>query len=667
MQIYWAFLIISSSTFIFDKAAYAEAQGYTWSNIRDGVVYIRQDTRSSSNKAVLEWSPAWLTDSHEEIIYFQSPKGDLLLRQNIPAFQTKGMVPFYLNMGDGDYRIEIPGFSFRYYSIHIDKSLHSVFEPSKIHFSSSIPRGQILYFQVPSNRSFQFCGKYHGGINKIKLQPLRTDRILPIILNLTRYSQTEYSTYDAITIPAQPEPTIWQLTCIGSGKVGFWLDDIPNLFAQNPDHLFYPDLKPGESDVEIKDERIGTSPKIGSTLPFASPPPNTHQVIEKLNLQSGNIYFFENILTDDLNYDIPFLSLYKKKFNIDQYVSILAKTERRNVIENIHLAESFLERYLAHHKSKHDIEIPYIAFADEPNLNYPDYETFENHFKILSRTVQRVNKDNNAHIKIASPESSLMTNGPTREDSKKRTGFEWTERLLKKYPDSIDSISWHLWLKRDLIATEWYNTSIESVSDLSLKYPLSSQKNRDLIISQTNISSGMSLSPYEQETFFAALWWASVVSQSASTGKLHMLNWFKLADDGKYNKGLVRYSNGNFILKPVGHATSFINKSILSEVLYTKHDSVELDLVATTDKMHSKIFIFGVNKFPRSHKANFALSLPQSLFDNASHITITCYSLDKHIEEVETLLPFKTINPAIYFELNLNPETIFNIQIVGNP
>jgi hypothetical protein len=126
-----------------------------------------------------------------------------------------------------------------------------------------------------------------------------------------------------------------------------------------------------------------------------------------------------------------------------------------------------------------------------------------------------------------------------------------------------------------------------------------------LLLDQTNLSSGSALSPYDQETHYTALWWASVVINASQDGLLSMLNWFQAADEPPYGKGMVRiHDDGRFELKPVGLAQQFIARHWLPQVLQLDNDAFEVDVLAMAgDKQRA---LLGVNKGTRLQRVDLS-------------------------------------------------------------
>lgn len=131
------------------------------------------------------------------------------------------------------------------------------------------------------------------------------------------------------------------------------------------------------------------------------------------------------------------------------------------------------------------------------------------------------------------------------------------------------------------------------------------QPRKALLLDQTNLSSGSSLSPYDQETHYASLWWASVVINASQDGLLSMLNWFQAADEPQYPKGMLRILGGDrFELKPVGLAQQFIAQHWLHRVLWLENDAFEVDVLAMAGD--DQRGLLGVNKGTRLQRVDLS-------------------------------------------------------------
>lgn len=579
-----------------------------WTNIRDGVFYFRVSSHCCVRGAELSWTPAWIADSQTERIYFQAPNGDLIARKIISRENTRGTFDLAYQRGLGDYRLEIPGYSFRDYRVDSPARLPVVFEPVKLHFSMSARTGQTLYFKVPARKPFSLGGKYHDGVRALHIEPVAGGR--RVSLELRQHGV--YSDFDRTTIPARSRDHIWRLTFEGSGKAAFWLDGVANRFALAPEHLFEPELKPGTVEASVGADVIGSAPAIGTYFDFEMPSERELSLIEQAGFDAANFYFFEDVLTRNIDHDLEFLRAYERRLRIDDYVSILSWTTRDSISTDIGKSLDFTRTYLRHHRGRHGLEIPYVALVDEPNLRYDSFEDFERDFVTMATALEDARDPAISAVKLAAPESSRMLNGPTSEEVAEQDGLDWTTRLLERHWSLFDAVSWHEWMVRDLIATDWYRDSIEQVwRAMTVRAPEGAAP-KPLMITQTNMSSGLSLSPYEQDTFYAALWWTSVIAQSTNTGKLAMLNWFKALNYPPYEKGIMKMSDDEpYALKPVGHAMAFIHPAVLDYTLPVRDESVEVDMAATMDKGGGALNLFGVNKAERYQDVSVIVNQPQ--------------------------------------------------------
>jgi hypothetical protein len=202
------------------------------------------------------------------------------------------------------------------------------------------------------------------------------------------------------------------------------------------------------------------------------------------------------------------------------------------------------------------------------------------------------------------PASSRLVNGPFTENAADKRGIDWARRLLSESADQVDALAWHEWMIRDLLATRVYRDSVRRAADL-VGLDAKGQPRKALLLDQTNLSSGSALSPYDQETHYTSLWWASVVINASQDGLLSMLNWFQAADEPPYGKGMVRiHDDGRFELKPVGLAQQFIARHWLPQVLQLDNDAFEVDVLAMAgDEQRA---LLGVNKGTRLQRIDLS-------------------------------------------------------------
>lgn len=608
----FAFLL-SSFTMTFTCCSAVHA--VTWQNIRDGIVHFRTDmAKDQSNHSTdnhrfsLSWKDAWISEAQTDHVYLLKPNGTLaqkyiLKPENTPGTETLSTKEI------GDYQLNITGYNFRYVNFKLPDNIPSVFEPVKVHKSIRLSANESLYFRVPAFTEFSFCGKYFSGPTQYGLSPVNEKNAHNIQLRLNKHKH--HWEFDCIRIKAKSQTTTWRLQWNKPGKAAFWLDGTHNLFAQRPDALFIPKHKPGNALIKLSHKILGTTPAIGVAFPFTNPPASSYALIDKWSLRSANHYFFSDALSITPEHDLSFLDVYLKRFNILQNNLILSRTGRRPVINDLEDTEAFLLKYLETRNRRYNNFDNSIAFADEPNLNYDNYGHFEQHFVQLARAIKQHKNPNINRTALAVPQSSRFLNGPTRRGAINRKGIDWARHLIEDYGQWIDAISWHEWLVRDLLDTSRYEASVNAAADLVEQFSGNFAKKPKLVIAQTNISSGQNISPYTQDTHFAALWWASVVIQSSKPGKLDQLVWFKAADDETYRKGLVSLdaTNGQIREKPVSHAMHFINKHIGQWVLSSDDQHPEVDLLATLSADKRTLKLLGVNKSKRRQTLEISTTL----------------------------------------------------------
>ncbi len=215
----------------------------------------------------------------------------------------------------------------------------------------------------------------------------------------------------------------------------------------------------------------------------------------------------------------------------------------------------------------------------------------------MARQVRSDPANARAGVRIAMPASSRLVNGPFADNAADKRGIDWARRLLGESAGQIDALAWHEWMIRDLLATRVYRDSVRRAAEL-VGLDARGQPRKALLLDQTNLSSGSSLSPYDQETRYAALWWTSVVINASQDGLLSMLNWFQAADEPEYPKGMIRVLGAEgFELKPVGLAQQFIAQHWLHQVLWLENDGFEVDVLAMAGDAQRGLL--GVNKGTR--------------------------------------------------------------------
>ncbi|WP_349617818.1 hypothetical protein [Azotobacter salinestris] len=588
----WRILVFSG---LLLGAQLPAAQAQEWTGIRDGALYLRAPRDDALQ---IDWQPAWQAEANAEHLYLQAGDGRLLARRDIAAAETRGSQRWALSPGAGDQRLEIPGYSFRLYRVRHADDTAALFEPVKQHFCAELPAGTQLYFRVRAGERAVLAGKYHGGVDGLYAQRLSDGHDL--YLPLSRDSH--YTRSDRIELPVSDRDQVWSLRLRGRGKAAFWLDGSANLFAQRPEHLFSPELTPGQVGLRLHDEVAGPTPRLGVGLPYT--PPEAPELLARLAPRAANHYSFVDVTVRRPHHEQAFRPLYFTRYGIDADSTLLSQTGRRSVLKADDTSRAGLAAWIDGIRELGGAGLHYISFADEPNLSYPDYASFARYFAAMARQVRETAGAREAGIRVAVPASSRLVNGPTTDGARSRRGLDWARRLLEEHGEGIDALAWHEWMVRDLRATRVYRDSVRQAAQL-VGLDERGRPRKALLLEQTNLSSGNNVSPYEQETRFAALWWASVAINAAQDGLLEQLNWFLATDDDEHFKGMIgRAGDGRYVLKPVGEAMAFMQRHWQEEVLRLDNDAFEVDALAM--RSDSRIVLFGVNKAPRRQEVRLS-------------------------------------------------------------
>jgi hypothetical protein len=339
---------------------------------------------------------------------------------------------------------------------------------------------------------------------------------------------------------------------------------------------------------------VGPSPHLGVSMPYYAPPANTVPTMNSLGVDAAGFYTFHDAGAAN---EVTFRKYYYQKMGITTDVTLLAGTNRSSVISTS-AANSGVDKFVSAMKQVGG-GTHYLSFADEPNLNFATYDAYARYFDNALRRLESTPGARAAGVRVAVPASSRFVGAPFRTDSSyaANRGIVWAQKLLDTYGDRIDAVAWHEWAVRDLLATRQYRDSIRAAVDLVGTGP-DGRPAKSLLIDQTNISSGNDLSPYEQETQYAALWWTSVVVNSSLDGTLEVLNWFKIADEGGYPKGMLDATGTK--VKPVGAAQQFISDHWGTQVYQSTNTSFEVDAVQLGEG--AQRVLLGVNKSDRTQQ-----------------------------------------------------------------
>ncbi|MGE8045253.1 hypothetical protein ACQKO6_13700 [Pseudomonas monteilii] len=620
------------------------AQALTWDGVRDASLYL---TPSRADTLRIAWRPAWQARANAEQLYLLDGRGRLVAQQDIAADQPRGELSWPITPGQGPYRLEVPGYSFRRYQISHDDSTVAQLAPAKVHFSLDTRSAPVWYTQVAAGQQAVLGGKYHGGARAVLAERLSDGRSLRLWLN----TYPRYWQFDQAPLPTSTRDETWRLTVIGQGKTAFWLDGSDNLFAQTPEAAATRAQPPAPADGEVnltwRGTVLGHTPDLGVALPYEPLPPVAHAAIDALAPTAGGFYSLVDIMAERPHYEDRWRDLYLKRFGIRHDITLLAARGRVAELSADRTTLAGLDAWLAATRARGGGGLHYLAFADEPNLNYRSFEAFEAYFQTLAEHVQQSPGARDAGVRIVMPASSRLLDGPFVEQARTRRGIDWARRLLAAHEARIDALAWHEWMVRDLLATRRYRDSVQQAADL-VGRDAQGRPRKALLLDQTNISSGASLSPYDQNTQYAALWWTSVVINASADGLLDMLNWFHLADEPGWPKGMLAVrSPAGVSLKPVGQVQQFIARHWLDQVMALDNDAFEVDALAMARDQQRTVL--GVNKAERLQRISLAaLGCPAA--------RLALFGADAQVREVTP----RCENDRLRFELPA--QTVFALS-----
>ncbi|WP_253249379.1 hypothetical protein [Pseudomonas putida] len=569
-----------------------------WGDIRDGSLYLLPER---TDELRIQWRPAWQADANGEHLYLLDGQGRLSAERAIRAEQVWGEQTWSLEPSAGPYRLEIPGYSFRGYQVeHLDTT-RALFAPAKVHFSAEVASGTSLFFRVKAGEQASLAGKYHGGVSRLLAQRLGDGYKVEVALA----PYPAYWQFDQHKLPLSTRDETWRLYLQGSGKAAFWLDGTANLFAQRAEHLGDLPLAQGLVALKVAERTVGPTPRLGVAMHYVAPPPSSFAALDALRPQAAGFYSFVDVLVRKPHYEDAWRRLYQERFAIAQDITLLAGTGRRAVLAADAPTRNGLQAWLAATTRLGGKGVHYLSVADEPNLNYPDYASFRDYFRLMTAVVHNWPGAREAGVRIAIPASSRWLGGPFRDDAKGLRGIDWARRLLEEQGAQVDALAWHEWMVRDPLATRSYRDSVRQAAAL-VGLDGQGRPRKALLLDQTNLSSGSSLSPYDQNTHYAGVWWASVVINASADGLLDMLNWFHVADEPEWPKGMVQViDDTHFQLKPVGLAQQFIQQHWLGQVLALYNDGFEVDALAMAEGHRRSLL--GVNKADRLQQVELTL------------------------------------------------------------
>lgn len=592
-------------------------------NLRDCTMYIRPVV---DDNLTISWKPAYNPDAHEETLWLLDNAGNQVCEIRIYESEKEGSrtVPIKANEA---YKLVVPGYSHRNFALTFNDSCVWLMEPAKLQFMGSLASNPRFYFKILPGEVATLCIKdYTRGPIDSLYGAVLTRMEDDMVLDFTCSPKEWYYQYDSWALPVEPEGTqSWRVDFKGVGRAAFWLDGIPNLFT---DRLsWYNRLDFDNNDVAaavptmVPANSIGFVPNLGHYMPYTVIPPYVRPALAALNAECACIYSIVDVLAVNPNWEDVFRRYMSETMGLKADYTIQARNGRDayldyNLHQDVRLATDHWVKCMARINDGRD---HYIAPADEPNYNYPTFESYRTAFYNWAMFIKTHPQYAASGAKIMAAASSRFDHGPNTTNSSATKGYLWARDIIDLYPDLVDAVVWHEWTVRGLLNLRQYGKSVE------LAYTLSDNGRRRLAIEQTNTAGGSSVSLYDQNTHFASMWWAAVFIACTRTGKLNDLMWFPIADELSHPKGLLYASDDAvpvYTLKPVGLFHQWLSQHLVgstdSKVYPIEQVRIEVDLVCFSNVKAgvTRQFIMGLNKSPRTYTVfltGFAWAQPYKL------------------------------------------------------
>lgn len=575
--------------------------------LRECDVYLRPQV---DDNVTISWEGAYMPDVNEETLWLQDDKGSLLQEIRIYEDQVDGSVNLPLE-GGKEYKLVVPGYSYRNYSLTFERTLEWVIEPVKVHFFGSLGAEGRFYFKVLAGESATFCMKdYNRGAIEGPFGATLTRVSDDFSINLDTEIKQWFYQYDTVAIPVDGAlDQFWRVDLKGKGRTALWLDGIPNLFSEGTSTYWRPAVNANAVTVNTPTYTtpIGKVPKFGHYMDYTTIPPEVSSLVLDLKGQTFNSYTFWGPMSTNPHFEDVFKTQFSSVYGVERDYTIFDAGTRETLFRfdlepRCALGiDAWID--LMYTNRAYGVE-HIISATDEANLSAPDYEWFRTNFIAFAEHVRANPKTIPANIKIAAPCSSRFDHGVTSEQNG-RKGEDWGRMIVAERPDLVDAIVWHDWTVHGLLNLRQYAQTIEKAYDIG-------GPSRKLCIEQTNTGGGSAVSLYQQNTQFISLWWAGIFAVATNTGKLDDLIYFLLADEVSHPKGLIltdedyTFFEPKHVAKFQGWLANHLKGNGIGTAYHIDNPQIELELCAFTNVKASvtRKFLMGVNKSVRPYTVN---------------------------------------------------------------
>ena len=405
----------------------------------------------------------------------------------------------------------------------------------------------------------------------------------------------------------EPESGRWTIEATVDGLVeddiGVWLSGVPNRFLPAGGRTVPDERGIAAASVRVFPDRVvGARGDIGAVWGFTVHQEESRAVYRELGL-TGSKHFFPQVDMEPVNDDgDPFttdesaflFSSYRDR--LDPYrdpsfplTALMAVTRPAEfaMTSKDEIAE-FASAAVGYHQRTLGLAPDglYWQFLNEPN-HYVARAEYVDAFRTVGRRLRR-DFGEELEIKWGGP---ALGNASGEENP---VEWEWIESLLRDADEELDFVVWNqYWLPR--LEDTWRFGAHVAHADSLIAALDTDGRIEDIVIGATNLRGGIVLETEKQDGAFSALWWPSVLCRTLGTGRVRLVNYFFLIDQGARRKGLLR---SDWSRKPVASATRFVTRHAGAQVVAVTSDHDAIDVLATRDP-GGRVYVLFVNRHDR--------------------------------------------------------------------